>query len=90
MAGGAGFGGSTGVFVWSVQRVDPQLEGWPLTAEERAYVVKRVEHDRRPGRESLKHLPKWLFGEMAFWGHPSVVLASKLFLNLMLRTSEAA
>jgi hypothetical protein len=48
--------------------VDPQLEGWPPTAEERAYVVKRVEHDRRPGRESLKHLPKWLFGEMAIWG----------------------
>ncbi len=70
--------------------MDPQLEGWPPTAEERAYVVKRVEHDRRPGRESLKHLPKWLFGEMAIWGHPSVVLASKLFLNLMLRTSEAA
>lgn len=39
-------------------RMDPQLEGWPLTAEERAYVVERAEHNRRPGRESLKHLPK--------------------------------
>lgn len=39
-------------------RMDPQLDGWPLTAEERAYVVERAEHDRRPGRESLKHLPK--------------------------------
>ena len=43
-------------------RMDPQLEGWPLTAEEGAYVVERAKHDRRPGREPLKHLPKWLFG----------------------------
>ncbi|MFM8725143.1 MAG: GDSL-type esterase/lipase family protein [Planctomycetaceae bacterium] len=39
-------------------RMDPQVEGWPLTAEERAYVVERAEHERRPGREALKHLPK--------------------------------
>ncbi len=37
---------------------EPQKTGWPLTAEERAYVVEKPEHDRRPGRESNKHLPK--------------------------------
>jgi len=39
-------------------KLDPQLSGWPLTAEERAYVVDKAEHDRRPGRESNKHLPQ--------------------------------
>jgi len=37
---------------------DPQPVGWPLTAEERAYVVEKPEFDRRPGRESNKHLPQ--------------------------------
>lgn len=37
---------------------EPQKTGWPLSAEERAYVVDKSEHDRRPGRESNKHLPK--------------------------------
>ncbi len=37
---------------------EPQKTGWPLTAEERAYVVDKAEHDRRPGREANKHLPK--------------------------------
>jgi lysophospholipase L1-like esterase len=37
---------------------EPQKTGWPLTAEERAYVVDKPEHDRRPGRESNKHLPQ--------------------------------
>ena len=37
---------------------DPQPAGWPLTAKERAYIVEKPEHDRRPGRESNKHLPK--------------------------------
>jgi lysophospholipase L1-like esterase len=36
---------------------EPQRTGWPLTAEERAYVVDKPEHERRPGRESNKHLP---------------------------------
>ncbi|MFM7209859.1 MAG: GDSL-type esterase/lipase family protein [Verrucomicrobiota bacterium] len=36
---------------------DPQPSGWPLTVEERAYVVEKPEHDRRPGRESNHHLP---------------------------------
>ena len=35
---------------------EPQKTGWPLTDEERAYVLK-PEHERRPGRESNKHLP---------------------------------
>ena len=29
-----------------------------LTAEERAYITGKPEHDRRPGRESNQHLPK--------------------------------
>ena len=37
---------------------EPQKSGWPLTAEERAYVTGKAEHDRRPGRESNKHLPQ--------------------------------
>lgn len=36
---------------------EPQKSGWPLTAEERAYVIDKPEHDRRPGREANKHLP---------------------------------
>jgi beta-glucosidase len=37
---------------------EPQKVGWPLTDEERAYVVGKPEHERRPGRESNQHLPK--------------------------------
>lgn len=37
---------------------EPQKTGWPLTAEERAYITEKPEHDRRPGRESNKHLPQ--------------------------------
>ena len=40
------------------QTNEPQKTGWPLTAEERAYVVDKPEHERRPGRESNKHLPQ--------------------------------
>jgi len=29
---------------------EPQKNGWPLTVEERAYIVDKPEHDRRPGR----------------------------------------
>ena len=36
---------------------EPQKSGWPLTAEERAYIVDKAEHERRPGREVNKHLP---------------------------------
>lgn len=37
---------------------EPQKIGWPLSAEERAYVTEKAEHERRPGRESNKHLPQ--------------------------------
>jgi beta-glucosidase len=37
---------------------EPQKIGWPLTSEERAYVVEKAEHERRPGREMNKHLPQ--------------------------------
>jgi platelet-activating factor acetylhydrolase IB subunit beta/gamma len=37
---------------------EPQPAGWPLTAEERAYVIDRAEYERRPGRESNRHLPQ--------------------------------
>lgn len=36
---------------------EPQKTGWPLTVEERTYVIDKPEHERRPGRESNKHLP---------------------------------
>lgn len=54
-------------------RMDPQLSGWPLTAEERAYVVERAEHERRPGRESMKHLPRlWpVVPSAGHWGGTS-------------------
>lgn len=35
---------------------DPQPKGWPLTAEEKAFIAK-PEFERRPGRESNQHLP---------------------------------
>ncbi len=35
---------------------EPQKTGWPLSAEERAYVLK-PEFERRPGSEEHKHLP---------------------------------
>ncbi len=35
---------------------DPQPTGWPLTAEESAFIAK-PEFERRPGREVNKHLP---------------------------------
>ena len=37
---------------------EPQKSGWPLTAEERAFVVEKPEYERRPGREQNKHLPQ--------------------------------
>ena len=38
------------------QTAEPQKTGWPLTEEERVYVLT-PEHERRPGREANKHLP---------------------------------
>ncbi len=36
---------------------DPQPSGWPLTAEEKAFIAK-PEFERRPGREVNQHLPQ--------------------------------
>ena len=36
---------------------DPQPSGWPLTAEEKAFIAK-PEFERRPGREINQHLPQ--------------------------------
>ncbi len=36
---------------------DPQPTGWPLTAEETAFIAK-PEYERRPGREINQHLPQ--------------------------------
>ena len=49
---------------------EPQKTGWPLTPEEKAYVSDKSEHDRRPGRESNKHLPTmWpLVPAAGHWG----------------------
>jgi platelet-activating factor acetylhydrolase IB subunit beta/gamma len=47
---------------------EPQKTGWPLTVEERAYVVDKPEHERRPGRESNKHLPQ-LWPQVPSAGH---------------------
>lgn len=47
---------------------EPQKTGWPLMANERAYVVDKPEYDRRPGRESNKHLPQ-LWPQVPTAGH---------------------
>ncbi len=47
---------------------EPQKTGWPLTAEERAYVNDKPEYERRPGRESSKHLPQ-LWPQVPTAGH---------------------
>jgi platelet-activating factor acetylhydrolase IB subunit beta/gamma len=50
------------------QTAEPQKTGWPLTAEERAYVVDKPECERRPGREANKHLPQ-LWPQVPSAGH---------------------
>lgn len=47
---------------------EPQKTGWPLMVNERAYVVDKPEYDRRPGRESNKHLPQ-LWPQVPTAGH---------------------
>lgn len=53
-------------------KMDPQKSGWPLTEEERAYVLK-PEYERRPGREANQHKPAlWPVTPSAgFWGGSS-------------------
>jgi platelet-activating factor acetylhydrolase IB subunit beta/gamma len=36
---------------------EPQKSGWPLTEEEKAFVLK-PEYERRPGSDQMQHLPK--------------------------------
>lgn len=48
--------GQTSAIVYPHVSAEPQKTGWPLNAEERAYVLK-PEYERRPGSESMKHLP---------------------------------
>ncbi|VTU02551.1 hydrolase gdsl : Lipolytic protein G-D-S-L family OS=Pedosphaera parvula (strain Ellin514) GN=Cflav_PD2866 PE=4 SV=1: Lipase_GDSL_2: Lipase_GDSL_2 [Gemmataceae bacterium] len=42
---------------YNAGKLDPQLTGWPLTAEERAWVAKG-EYARKPGHEVKRHLPE--------------------------------
>lgn len=51
---------------------DPQPVGWPLTDEERSYVL-RPEYERRPGSNVMKHLPAmWpVVPAAGFWGGTS-------------------
>ncbi len=59
-------------FEYPFETAEPQKTGWPLTAEEREYVL-RPEYERRPGRESNKHLPEmWpVVPSAGFWGGTS-------------------
>ncbi|NDE97639.1 MAG: hypothetical protein EB034_05080, partial [Verrucomicrobia bacterium] len=51
---------------------EPQKTGWPLTPEERTYVLK-AEYERRPGQDAGKHLPHlWpQVPSAGFWGGTS-------------------
>lgn len=44
-------------FEYACVTAEPQKTGWPLTAEERAYVLK-PEHERRPRTEAGKRFPE--------------------------------
>jgi len=60
---------------YGYQTAEPQKTGWPLTDEERAYVLK-PEYERRPGRENPaapKHRPDlWpVLPSAGFWGGTS-------------------
>lgn len=44
-------------FEYTYVTAEPQKTGWPLTKEEREYIVEKAEYERRPGREENKHLP---------------------------------
>jgi len=59
---------------------EPQKAGWPLTVEERAFIVEKPEHERRPGRLQNKHLPQ-------FW--PVVPSAGYFGGDAWLRLHEA-
>jgi platelet-activating factor acetylhydrolase IB subunit beta/gamma len=54
---------------YNAGKMDPQLTGWPLTEQERTYVLK-AEFERRPGREENQHKPAlWPVTPSAgYWG----------------------
>ncbi len=71
------------VFIWMLPIIasaieypystaEPQKSGWPLTDEERKYVLQ-AEHERRPGREINQHKPAlWpVVPSAGFWGGTS-------------------
>jgi beta-glucosidase len=60
--------GEVSALDYPYKTAEPQKTGWPLTAEERAYVVDKPEHERRPGREANKHLPQ-LWPQVPSAGH---------------------
>jgi platelet-activating factor acetylhydrolase IB subunit beta/gamma len=62
------FGSTAVALAYSHVTAEPQKTGWPLTAKERAYVVDKPEHDRRPDRESNKYLPQ-LWPQVPTAGH---------------------
>ena len=53
---------------YAYEMAEPQPTGWPLTAEERAYVLE-PEYERRPGSEVSKHLPEFwpVVPSAGFW-----------------------
>jgi len=57
---------------YAYKSAEPQPTGWPLTAGERAYILK-AEHERRPGSEAMKHLPAlWpVVPSAGFWSGTS-------------------
>lgn len=67
--------------------VEPQPYGWPLTEEERRYVLK-AEHERRPGAESKKYLPQmWpVVPSAGFWGGTSWLEAHSKLVDHVQKT----
>jgi platelet-activating factor acetylhydrolase IB subunit beta/gamma len=57
---------------YSYVTIEPQKSGWPLTREEREYVLK-PEHERRPGTEQARYLPAlWpVIPSAGYWGGTS-------------------
>lgn len=53
---GVGHGLDYAYAPYNTGSMDPQTTGWPLTADERAYVLK-PEYERRPGAEIMQHKP---------------------------------
>ena len=53
---------------YAYQTVEPQKQGWPLTAQEQEYILK-PEFQRRPGSEKNKYLPNlWpIVPSAGFW-----------------------